>query len=308
MSESTSHYVHGTDPEEQRRLSGLNEILNAGSLRELGLSGGEAVLDLGCGLGQLTRLMARAAGPTGRVVGIDRSAEQLAEARRLTAAGASGADGDSANAEGAPAARGQAIPGATGPTAGAGAAMAPVDFRQADVLDLQMPDHEWGSFDVAHTRFLLEHVPDPLAVVRSMVRAVKPGGRVVLEDEDHEILRPWPEPEGLGEVWRAYIDSYRRAGNDPAIGKRLVELLHMAGARPRRSTFIYFGACSGDPLFPAIATNLIGVLRGAKPAVLAGGRVSDSTFELCLAAIREWGERPDAVLWYAMAWAEGVKP
>ena len=273
MSETTSHYVHGTDPEEQRRLSVMNDILNAGSIRELGLSGGEAVLDLGCGLGQLTRRMAAAAGGSGRVVGIDRSSEQLAEARRLAA-------GD----------------------------ISPVEFRQGDVLDLRLAENEWGSFDVAHTRFLLEHVPDPLAVVRSMVKAVRPGGRIVLEDEDHEIFRPWPEPEGLAEVWRAYIDSYHRAGNVPTIGKHLVELLHRAGARPRRSTFIYFGACSGDPLFPAIATNVIVVLRGAKAAVLEGGTVSESSFELCLAAIREWGERPDAALWYAMAWAEGIRP
>jgi cyclopropane fatty-acyl-phospholipid synthase-like methyltransferase len=51
MSHTPSHYVHGTDPEEQRRLSRLNDILNAGSLRELGLRGGESILDLGCGLG-----------------------------------------------------------------------------------------------------------------------------------------------------------------------------------------------------------------------------------------------------------------
>ena len=37
---------------------------------------------------------------------------------------------------------------------------------------------------------------DPLAVVRQMVRAVKPGGRVVLADDDHDLLRLWPEPPG----------------------------------------------------------------------------------------------------------------
>ena len=35
---------------------------------------------------------------------------------------------------------------------------------------------EWGTFDLVHARFLLEHVSDPLAVVRSMARAVRPGG------------------------------------------------------------------------------------------------------------------------------------
>ena len=283
MSHSPSHYVHGTDPEEQRRLSTLNDILNVGSLRELGLRGGESILDLGCGLGQLTRAMAKAAGVTGRVVGIDRSEEQLERARQLAAEPVDASVGD---------------PGRGSPAA--------IEFRQGDVLDLRLGDHEWGTFDVAHTRFLLEHLPDPLTVVRSMVRAVKPGGRIVLEDDDHEILRLWPEPPGFDRVWGAYIDSYRRAGNDPSIGKRLVELLHQAGARPRRSTLIYFGACSGEPVFPAIASNLIGVLRGAKTALLATG-IAEAAISDCLEAIREWGTRPDAVKWYAMAWAEGVR-
>lgn len=273
MSKTPSHYIHGTDPDEQRRLSGLNDILNAGSLRELGLRGGESILDLGCGLGQLTRGMARAAGPTGRVLGIDRSEEQLAQARQVAAE-----------------------PGN----------MSAIEFRQGDVLDLRLGDHEWGAFDVAHTRFLLEHLPDPLAVVRSMVRAVKPGGRVVLEDDDHEILRLWPEPAGFSRVWRAYMDSYRRAGNDPSIGKRLVELLHQAGARPRRSTFIYFGACSGEAVFPNHAMNVIGILRGAKSAVLDSG-IEETAFHDCLTAIQEWGRRPDAAMWYAMSWAEGLR-
>jgi len=275
MTEKPSHYIHGTDPDEQRRLSLLNDILNQGSLRELAVQGGESILDLGCGPGQLTRLMARAAGPEARVVGIDRSEAQLAEARRLA-----GLDGEEGR----------------------------VEFRAGDVLDLSLGPGEWGSFDVAHTRFLLEHVSDPLAVVRAMVRAVKPGGRVALEDEDHDILRLWPEPEGLREVWRAYAESYSRAGNDPFVGRKLVQLLYEAGARPRRSTFIFFGAGAGDPLFPAIATNILGVLRGAKPAILAGAAMDEGVFERTMDALRDWGDRPDAGFWYAMAWAEGIRP
>ena len=283
MSHTSSHYVHGTDPDEQRRLSALNDILNAGSLRELGLRGGETILDLGCGLGQFTRAMAQAAGATGRVLGIDRSEEQLIRARQLSA--------DSVDVSGGDLDRGS---------------HAALEFRQGDVLDLRLGDHEWGTFDVAHTRFLLEHLPDPLTVVRSMVRAVKPGGRIVLEDDDHEILRLWPEPAGFTRLWGAYIESYVRAGNDPSIGKRLIQLLHQAGARPARSTFIYFGACSGESVFPAIASNLIGVLRGAKTELLAAG-IGEAAITDGLEAIQEWGTRPDAVKWYAMAWAEGVR-
>lgn len=77
-----SRYLHGSTPEEQKRLSLLNTILNDACLQELALRGSEKILDLGSGLGQFTRAMARVAGTAGRVLGIERNPEQLAEARR----------------------------------------------------------------------------------------------------------------------------------------------------------------------------------------------------------------------------------
>src|SRR5262249_58426917 len=81
--ETSSQYLHGTRPDEQRRLSLLNDLLNAGSLREMRLKGAERILDVGSGLGQLSRAMARMAGA--RVIGVERSAEQIAEAERQAA-------------------------------------------------------------------------------------------------------------------------------------------------------------------------------------------------------------------------------
>jgi ubiquinone/menaquinone biosynthesis C-methylase UbiE len=83
---TSESYIHGSAPAEQRRLSRLNDILNAASLRELGLKGGEAILDVGCGIGQFTRAMARAAGPSARVIGVERDGGQLEEARRQASA------------------------------------------------------------------------------------------------------------------------------------------------------------------------------------------------------------------------------
>ena len=270
-----SGYIHGTSPEEQQRLTLMNALANAGSLRELALGGGERILELGSGLGEFARVMARVAGETGTVIAVESSEEQIAAAEALAAAG-----GESGL----------------------------VETRRGDALAPPLTPAEWGSFDVVHARFLLEHLPDPLAAVRMMVAAARPGGRIVLEDDDHDVLRLWPECPGFPAVWDAYIESYRRLGCDPLIGRKLPRLLHDAGAAPRRATWIFFGACSGDPLFPVVTANLVGVLRGAAGAIVATGRVSAAGVDAAVDSFTRWGALPGASFGLAIAWAEGIKP
>jgi SAM-dependent methyltransferase len=270
-----NRYIHGSAPPEQGRLSRLNELLNAASLRELDLKGGEQILDVGSGIAQLTRAMARVAGPRARVVGIEHDSDQIAEAK-----GQAAADHE------------QNL----------------VELREGDALAFPLNDTEWGSFDLAHTRFLLEHVPDPLAVVRQMVRAVHPGGRIVLADDDHDVLRLWPEPPGFSSLWQAYIRSYDRLGNDPYVGRRLIGLLHAAGAVPTRNNWIFFGSCVGMPTFPDIVENLQSILVGARAMILATAGINEEEFDQCIEALKSWSTRPDAAFWFAMCWAEGVRP
>jgi len=183
-----------------------------------------------------------------------------------------------------------------------------VDFRAGDAADPPLTAAEWGSFDLAHARFLLEHVSDPQAVVHAMARAVRPGGRVVIEDDDHEALRLWPEPPGVATVWRAYMRTYDRLGNDPHVGRRLVELLHVAGLRPTRIAMPLFGACAGQPEFPAYVANLAAIFDGARRAILTTGGVDAGAFDNAQTALRAWARRADAVFWYTISWAEAVKP
>jgi ubiquinone/menaquinone biosynthesis C-methylase UbiE len=275
MDRSDSHYVHGTDPDEQRRLSLLNTLLNGASIAALALAGGETILDVGSGLGQFSRHMAREAGPRGTVIGVERNRDQLAEAGRQAAA-----DGEADL----------------------------VEFREGDAVDLPLREDEWGSFDVAHARFLLEHVRDPLAVVSSMVRAVRPGGRIVLEDDDHEILRTVPEAPAVQDAWRAYYLSYEKRGKDAYVGRRLVTLLHEAGALPRRNHCPFFGTCAGTPGFDTMLDNFLGVIVSARREVVELGLLEPSRFDEAIAEFAEWRRRPDAALWYTTSWAEGVRP
>jgi len=268
-------YLHGSAPDEQRRLARMNDLINARLLRELDLQGGERILDVGCGLAQLTRAMAKRAGPAARVIGVERDPRQLAEARRLA-----GEAGD----------------------------VTPVELREGDALDLPLEDEEWASFDLVMARFLVEHLADPLRAVRGMVRAARPGGRIVLADDDHPLLRPWPEIPGFVPLWSAYQEAFRRLGNDPEIGKRLVSLLHDAGAKPRRNTWVFFGSCAGSEDWETLVQNLLGVLRTGRSTIEEHRLLAPEAFDYGMKEIAAWAERPDAACWYAFAVAEGVRP
>jgi hypothetical protein len=141
-----------------------------------------------------------------------------------------------------------------------------------------------------------------------MARAARPGGRIVLEDDDHDVLRLWPEPPGLRFLWDTYMRTYDRLGNDPIVGRRLVALLHGAGLAPEHNTWLFFGGCAGDAHFGPLVANLAGVCRGARDAVLATGAIDGPRFDAVMAELAVWGARPDAAIWFARCWAEGRKP
>lgn len=267
-------YLHGTAAPEQRRLAEMNRWINAPAVAELRLQPGLSVLDVGSGLGQLARMVAREVSP-GRVVGVEVDPKQLAECRRLAEQ-----DGEGAL----------------------------VDFRAGDATTLPLSSAEWGSFDLVHTRFVLEHVADPLAIVRQMVRAARPGGRIVLQDDDHALLTLHPAIPSFDRVWKAYMDAFRRNQNDPLIGRRLVELLHTAGAAPRRNTLLFFGSCAGSDTWELFTSNLAGVIETLRPSLLRHGLVTDVQYAEYRKDFEVWSTNPAAAAWYGVSYAEGVRP
>lgn len=116
----------------------------------LNLRPGAVVLDVGCGLGEDTRELASLIGPRGQVIGIDFSAEMIAQARK----------------------RSQKL----GKT---------VKFHVGDAHDLKFPD---ASFSACWSERVLQHLSDPARAIAEMVRVLKPGGTIVLFEPDYSTL------------------------------------------------------------------------------------------------------------------------
>jgi ubiquinone/menaquinone biosynthesis C-methylase UbiE len=109
------------------------------------LAAGERVLDLGSGSGTDAFAAAALVGPSGRVVGVDFTVEQLAKARRIAAE--SGAS--------------------------------TVEFRDGHIEDLPVED---GSFDCVISNGVINLSSDKTRVFREIARAMRRGGRLAIAD------------------------------------------------------------------------------------------------------------------------------
>ena len=148
------------------------------------------VLDLGCGSGDVTIEIARRVGARGRVVGIDMDPSVLTHARERC-------DG----------------------------AAVRVDWQQGRAEELA----EVAAYDIACARFLLSHLADPARVLQGIRRAIRPGGRVVLEDIDIAMHVHWPPSPAFQRYVELYLRTAAMRGADPRIGPRLHVLLCDAG-------------------------------------------------------------------------------
>jgi ubiquinone/menaquinone biosynthesis C-methylase UbiE len=265
-------YIHGTHDEEQLRLSTLNDLVNEQCLELLKPERGSTILDVGSGLGQFTRMMAESC--AGTALGIERSPQQLGRALQLAE---------------------QMNPSNS------------VEFRLGDALDLPLTPDERGTFDICHCRFVLEHVPEPQRVVHQMVNALRPRGRIILMDDDHDTLIMWPQISSFMKVWEAYYQSYRSLGSDPLIGRRLPELLHRAGALPVRTSSVFFGGCKGQENFEILVDNMVGLVTGASEAMLENELISSADLSQGLSELSAWRESPFANMVYSLPWAEGMR-
>lgn len=159
----------------------------------MGIEAGMRVLDVGCGNGDLSRLVANLAGPSGNVVAIDHSDAALAMAL--------------------------AVP----PRPDA----AQIQYRSAD-LSAELLD--LGRFDVIVGRRVLMYLRDPAKTLAGLVALANPGAIVAFQEHArtslpaglgelplHRRLYDW--------VW----DTVIAEGGDVGLGLRLVELMRSAG-------------------------------------------------------------------------------
>jgi len=92
-------------------------------------------------------------------------------------------------------------------------------------------DLEAEAFDLVHARAVLEHLADRDAVLEKMIRAVRSGGYLVVEDGDYISFAPVAgrDAEGFERASRAFLGIFSAAGFDPYFGRQLGHQLRDQG-------------------------------------------------------------------------------
>ncbi len=222
-------YVLGRSEKESQRLVKQSVFLRPSTervFRKAGLSAGMRVLDIGCGVGDVSFLAAELVGPTGAVVGVDRDPGVIALARRR--AKESG--------------------------------LSSVTFEESDIdrFTAAVP------FDACVSRFVLMYQGDPVATIRHISRAVKDGGLLVVQEPDFGVgIATWPKVTLWQQVSHWMRETFGRGGVHHDIGGKLYHLFRQAGlAGPALLQHVSAG---GGPAMRPFCENSAELVRSLLP-------------------------------------------
>ena len=183
-----------------------------------------------------------------------------------------------------------------------------IDMRQGDLYTLPLQESELGSFDVVHCRFVLSRVSNPQRAVESLLPALKPGGRMVLMDDDNDLLRLWPAIPAVYELWRALVRGASDRDRDPFVGRKLSSMMHVAGLQSPTNGCLFGGGNAGADGWGFVTDNIIDVLRAGRSAILDSTAITADLFDEVIDSLVVWSKRPDSSLWYPLCWAEAFAP
>lgn len=165
--------------------------------RRAGLSPGQRVLDVGCGVGDVSFIATQLVGETGHVVGIDRSPAAIETARERARFGGH----------------------------------KNVDFFVGDVTDPQVP----GKFDAIVGRIILMYLPDPVAALAKLKSLLRLQGLIVMQEGDLTSIGAEPECPLMTQVRGWFLEGFARTGVATQMGSRLASVMHRAGFMPEGS-------------------------------------------------------------------------
>jgi ubiquinone/menaquinone biosynthesis C-methylase UbiE len=242
----TECYPFQSSDDERQRLIAQAELVAPLTRRlfaSAGLAPGMRVLDIGSGSGDVAFLAAQCVGPRGNVIGIDRDPAQVAYAQQR------------AKSEG----------------------LANVRFMAGDfqAVELDTP------VDAIVGRLVLMYAADPLDALRHVLRNLKPGGVIALQESIIEYDGPvFIEPPNClaAKAVEWFRAGFKHAGVHPRMGLRLFGLMRAAGLAPSTDIATLTPMLHGPD--GALFSTLTSVVRSQLPSIVASGAATAAEIDI----------------------------
>jgi SAM-dependent methyltransferase len=222
-------YVLGRSEAESQRLIKQSNFLRPSTervFRKAGVAEGMRVLDLGCGVGDVSFLAAELVGPTGSVLGIDLDPGVLTVARQR-------AD-------------------ETG--------LSRVTFQESAVDSFAATE----PFDAVVGRFVLMYLADPVATLSHVSKLLRTGGLLVVQEPDFGVgVTTWPTVALWQQVTYWIGETFHRGGVHSDIGGKLYHLFRRAGL-PGPTLLEHVSAGGGEVMRP-FCENRAEIVRSLLP-------------------------------------------
>lgn len=203
-------YLHGFSDREQKRLYTQATFLEPWVYEHVDLKRVTELLEVGCGVGAQTGLLLKRF-PHLHVTGVDASAKQVSQARRHLAR-----------------------------EVRAGR----VELSVQDASRMSFGD---SVFDGAFLCWLLEHVSDPVAILRETLRALKPGGVIYCTEVQNASFFIEPYSPATLKYWFEFNEQQWAMRGDPFVGAKLGNLLLNAGFQNISTRLVHFHFDSRAP-------------------------------------------------------------
>lgn len=239
---NSDKYVHGYSVRETQRLTDQAETLTELLHHDTMYPAKSKVLEVGCGVGAQTVILARNSTET-NFVSVDVSEDSIRRLEKLL--------------------REKNISN--------------VQLQQTSVFDLPFGE---DSFDHVFVCFLLEHLDRPLQALKNLKKVLRPNGSITVIEGDHGSAYFYPDSREAKLAIQCLIELQAKAGGNSLIGRQLYPLLKEAGfgnvtVSPR---VVYVDSSKPELVEGFTKNTFTAMVEGVKNQALAAGMIDEQTW------------------------------
>ncbi len=135
--------------------------------------------------------------------------------------------------------------------------LGPGTIWQTDLISAPLPE---ASYDLIFTRWVFLFLPNPQAHIRKLVRALRPGGRLAIQDYHRETMALVPRSPD----WEAFLEADRlffaSEGGDVSVGGWLPDLCRKSGLELESTEVTIKSGHPGSPVWKWLSTYFLDIM------------------------------------------------